>query len=153
MEKSVQAAGAPAPVEAPAVYTERPKYRLIQPFYAEDVLFGEGRVIFFDGVPNEAMEPLNDHAIAKTKEFLSHLAGGKTPLLEDAVFKAVNERPRNEMGAFGIVTADDDGKPPIMGTVRMDGRKSVETVKTIEDVTPAPAPPRQLMGTPSDRAV
>lgn len=97
-------------VEAPT-----PRYRLIQPFYADDMFIAEGEVIEFAGIPNEAMEPLNESARVKMTEFLKALPGGRTPPLEQTVAKAMAERPRE------VTLPRLNEEKPLMGNLKADG--------------------------------
>jgi hypothetical protein len=82
--------------------TETPKYRLVKPFYVNDIgmYVEEGREILWDGVPNEEMEPLNKAAEDRLKAYLATLeegrlaAGHTSSKIEDILFEAMRNRPR-----------------------------------------------------------
>lgn len=110
--------------------TERPRYRLIKPFYVDDIFINEEEEIFFDGVPNEAMEPMNEPALKKVAEFRATLPGGKTPPLETTVAKAMAERPRE------VTVVGQRQEVPLMGNLNPDGSKLIESSKpsTVEHI-------------------
>ena len=54
------------------IKNDRPAYRVLNPagFYADDYLWKENEELYFDGVPNEELEPLNDKAKEKLTIYL-----------------------------------------------------------------------------------
>lgn len=87
---------------------EAPRYRLDAPLYAEDVLWPMGKVIEFDGMPNETMSPLNQPARDRMRTFVAGLNEGKTPDVADVMFEAMAARPRHD-------------QIPLTGTVKIAG--------------------------------
>lgn len=82
---------------------EAPQYELLAPFYAEDVLWPEGAVINFFGVPNEQMEALNEPAKARMTSYLEYLEKWRTKAglakgatLADVVYEAMLNRPKED---------------------------------------------------------
>ena len=120
-----------------------PRYKLLQPFYADDVLWGEDEVIEFSGTPNEAMEPLNKPARRKHREFLESINGG-TPDLADAVNEAMMDRPRHE----GSVRSARKKDIPLMGDKSLFEAGAVRHV----DLPPEKERkrPTRIMGTVKD---
>lgn len=119
---------------------EKPRYRLIQPLYAGDQYISEGTEIEFTGTPNEFMECLNKAAEERMTKYLKTLEGGRTPRVEDVMYKAISTRPRDAAGELTLPHAVTD--VPQMGN--MTERPS--PVKIIE--TPvAPTRVKKLMGT------
>ena len=54
--------------------SDAPLFRLIMPWFGpDDTLHPEGSVIAWDGGLNEHMEPLNEAAVAKMRDYLTHL--------------------------------------------------------------------------------
>lgn len=97
--------------------TERPAYRVLDPagFYGDDDhLYPEGDEIYFDGEPNEMMEPLNASASEKLLRYLTTL---------DDLAKAKAEklgqpfvgRPRTLDGAIMVATKEMRDQVSIMG--------------------------------------
>jgi hypothetical protein len=76
---------------------ELPQYELVQPFYAPDsVLYQEGTILGFDGIPNEWMRPLNARAEAAYDAYMRSLPDGRSEPLEKVVERAMMARPRIE---------------------------------------------------------
>jgi hypothetical protein len=73
---------------------EIPRYRMIEPFYADDILWPVGAELDYDGWPNEYMEPLNEPARAKMRIILQGIS--KKPLAEhiEAAHRQLNQRNR-----------------------------------------------------------
>ena len=144
--------------------SEAPLYRLLQPFYVDDVLIDsetvtrngpEATVIEFHGIPNEAMEPLNNAARAQMEKLFQRIAAGNrqagraalaaTPAIGDLAAEAMAARPRE-------MPTRVDGVPPMSGTLyegskfRQPGEKA-PSVKIIEAAEHIPLRPRKIMGT------
>ncbi len=81
-----------------AVESAAPRYELLKPLYADDVLWGEGEIIEYDGTPNEAMVPLNQAAEDRMRAFLDSLPGGRTRPIEEIVADAMRNRPQFAAG-------------------------------------------------------
>lgn len=124
---------------------EFPRYKLLQPFYADDVLWAEDEVIEFGGIPNEAMEPLNAAAKKKFREFLDLLPGGRTPPLAESIQAAMEDRPRHEGSVRGISRKKEI---PLMGDKSLHGKGDVRHV----DLAPEKERkrPARIMGTVQD---
>lgn len=144
--------------------SEKPLYRLIQPFYVDDILIEaetpgrngmEPTVIEFEGIPNEAMEPLNGSARENMGKFLATLAAGnraagrsgdRTPPVGDIVYNAVAERPRESPTLVQNV-------PPMSGLIIDNPQKFRQaperepTVKVVEATETVGIRPRKVMGT------
>ncbi len=71
-----------------------PKYRMIEPFYADDVLWPVGAELDYDGWPNSSMEPLNDPARAKMRIILAGLSHKPMADHVEAAHRALNKRNR-----------------------------------------------------------
>ncbi len=133
-----------------------PKYRLIEPFYADDVRFDTGTILEFDGCPNEMMEPLNDEAIEKMEAYQAFLAQFGKP-------KDTGDLMREAMEAAGLAARTEteakmpkfDGEVPPVGTQRVGATKPRGRPKTVrsahtetagERVKTAPPPMASLVG-------
>jgi len=77
---------------------EMPQYKLIKPFYGPNDVFydpeGGDEIIEWTGIPNEAMEPLNEPAKKRMEAWLNSMPGGKQPQLGDIAQAAMMIRPR-----------------------------------------------------------
>lgn len=122
-----------------------PRYKLLQPFYADDVLWAEGEVIEFGGIPNEAMEPLNKPAKVKMREFLASLPGGGTPALADAIQAAMEDRPRHEGSVRGVSRPKEKA---LMGDKSLHGKGAVRHVELAPEKEIRR--PARIMGTVQD---
>ena len=66
---------APPPLRIPK---DRPVYRLSEPFFdPHDQWHPEGKIIAFEGTPNQGMVPLNERAIKAYDQYLDRLDAGK----------------------------------------------------------------------------
>src|SRR4051812_46919107 len=97
--------------------TERPAYRILAThgfFGPDDNLYDEGECIYFDGEPNEEMEPLNEPAKANMTRYLDKLdnlgavAAAKTG-------RHFQGRPRSLEGALMLVRQDEELKLKVRG--------------------------------------
>lgn len=120
-----------------------PQYRLLEVFYADDVLWPVDAIINFDGVPNDQMEPLNPPARAKMQVYLEGLEEGRIRAglakgfdMSDVVLAAMQNRPREELkinvGAVEMPHKDPD--VPMMGTIVQVGQKQRGRPKKVEMV-------------------
>jgi hypothetical protein len=116
--------------EASAKLKSGARYQLEKPFYADDNYIDEGEIIEFDGMPNEAMKPLNEEARHNQAVFFE-LNGGRTPPLADMMEKAMRERPKEPM----VTRLGSNPIVPLTGTVAAEGlpkpRLKEPTVKHI----------------------
>lgn len=97
--------------------TERPLYRVLDPagfFGDDDNLWEEGSEIYFDGVPNEQMEPLNQVAEEKLIDYITHLDDLAKVTAEKRGVPFVG-RPRTLDGAIAIATQEMRDNVSIMG--------------------------------------
>lgn len=98
----------------------RPAYRILSPngfFGPDDHLWAEGEKLYFDGEPNEEMEPLNELAHQKLTEALEKLDN----LARDAATKLCRPfvgRPRSFDGALELATELARSNVAIMGAKR-----------------------------------
>ncbi len=75
--------------------TQEPRYRLLGINYLRDDLFGEGQIIEWDEAPNESMEPLNEAARERVREWIATQNPRKVGRnLADEVEEAYRNRPR-----------------------------------------------------------
>ena len=115
----------------------RPAYRILTPapkgfFGPDDNLYREGECIYFDGEPNEEMEPLNELAYKNMEKFLDKL---------DTLARAVAEklgrpyvgRPRSLDGAYELASAVQKADLPVMGV-----KKDNTNIKKIEESEETP---------------
>ena len=113
---------------------ERAEYRVLDPagFYGDDDhLWPEGAEIFFDGTPNEQMEPLNEVAHRRLTAYLSKLDDDAREQAQKAG-KIFVGRPRTLDGAIALATQRAKEEMGIMG--------NKNKVVTTEAVERAPTP-------------
>lgn len=101
-----------------SISNDRPAYRIlaVYGFYGpDDHLYGEGEEIYFDGEPNEEMEPLNESARVKLVAYLEKL---DKRAQEDAVKtnRPFVGRPRTLDGAIQLATELARSNMVIMGS-------------------------------------
>lgn len=113
----------------------RPAYRITTPapkgfFGPDDNLYMEGECIYFDGIPNEEMEPLNTLAYENMQKFLEGLDAEAKKVAEKLNRPFVG-RARTLEGALETASAVQRSELPVMG------HKKESTVTKIEaDETP-----------------
>lgn len=121
----------------------RAAYRILDPngFYSDDdTLYivspdGDYPEVYFDGIPNEQMEPLNDLARQRLSAYLENL----DKLAKDAADKqgrTFQGRPRTLDGAIALANEVERDKVSIMGsrdrvttTERIESTQTPETTK------------------------
>jgi hypothetical protein len=112
----------------------RAAYRIlaIHGFYGpDDHLYEEGEEIYFDGEPNEEMEPLNQVARERIHSYLENLDTlGREAALKAG--KAYAGRPRSLDGGLALATAIQRQEMGLMGA-RKD---SVEITRVSEEDVP-----------------
>lgn len=150
-----------------------PRYKLIQAFYADDQLWPEDAEIEFDGVPNDAMQPLNAAARERMDAWLRSLPPRAKPqqgtvnidpetlrrvLLGEHVAAAVAARPREE-GAATVMATEPvalkqpaaDPTVPLMPNVALPGQKMRHAAPTVIGHAPEAEgrvkPAKKVMGT------
>lgn len=109
--------------------TQRAEYRVLDPagFYGDDDnLYLEGEEIFFDGEPNEQMEPLNDIATERLTAHLQKLDDFARLKAEKFNVPFVG-RPRSLDGAIALATQEAKDDMSIMGA-----RNRVSSIERIE---------------------
>lgn len=107
----------------------RPAFRILSAsgFYGpDDHLYIEGDEIYFDGEPNEEMEPLNEAGRQKMTTYLDKLDSAAREAAVKAG-KAFVERPRNLDGALALATAVARADMSIMGV-----KKDVNIVERVD---------------------
>ncbi len=126
----------------------RPAYRILSPngFYGpDDHLYVDGDEIYYDGEPNEEMEPLNDAANKRMASFIDKLDSAARDAAEKAG-KAFVERPRNLDGGLALATAVARSDMSIMG-VKKDANV-VERVNANPTEETGTANPKRGRGRP-----
>lgn len=126
----------------------RPAYRILSPngFYGpDDHLYVDGDEIYYDGEPNEEMEPLNDAANKRMAAFIDKLDAAAREAAEKAG-KAFVERPRNLDGGLALATAVARSDMSIMG-VKKDANV-VERVNPAQTEETGTANPKRGRGRP-----
>lgn len=114
---------------------QSPQYRLIKPFFCDDTFFDEGVEIVYDGVPNEAMEPLNDAAKVKMTEYIKalddgmHASGRLSRKIEDIVFQEMQNRPQESRTGGQVILPSYKPETPIMGNLDAKGGPKAATEK------------------------
>lgn len=100
----------------------RPAYRILSPngfFGPDDHLYLEGEEIYFEGEPNEEMEPLNEAAQEKITALLARLDELGRQAAEKAG-KAYAARPRTLDGALVLASAVQRADMNLMGATRRE---------------------------------
>lgn len=115
----------------------RPAYRVqaIHGFYADDHLYEEGDTLYFDGEPNEELEPLNEVAYQKLQTYLEKLdTFGR--LAAEKFGRPWVGRARSLDGAIAIASEDERKRVAITGTHNVDGTRpeGERTTERIENV-------------------
>lgn len=96
----------------------RAAYRVLEPsgfFSDNDTLYQEGDEIYFDGEPNEQLEPLNQLAKTRLVTYLEKL-DANAKLAAERLGRPYIARPRNLDGAVELATALQRANVAIMGT-------------------------------------
>lgn len=120
------------------ITNDRPAYRVLDPngfFGPDDTLYtvdenGDPEVIYFDGEPNEQLEPLNELAKTKLNTYLEKL----DVLAREASAKLGRPfvgRPRNMDGAIELASEIARNSMQIMGA-----RKDTNSIEKINTQTP-----------------
>jgi len=107
----------------------RPAFRILAAsgFYGpDDHLYVEGDEIYYDGEPNEEMEPLNEAARTKMSAYIEKL-DASAKAAADKAGKAFVERPKNLDGALALATAVARSEMSIMGV-----KKDVNIVERVD---------------------
>lgn len=111
----------------------RPAYRVlaIHGFFGpDDHLYQEGDEFYFDGIPNEELEPLNESARLRMIDLIEELdRRGKE--VAQKLGKSYVERPRSLDGALQLATAVQRSEMAIMSAP-----KQVSSIETIEKEVP-----------------
>jgi len=97
----------------------------------------EDTVIEFDGIPNEAMEPLNEPARARMTAYIK-ANGGKTPRVEDVMYAHMQNRPKDGE----VILPNAVHNVPQQGHL---AKPSVPGAKILPDQSVAPV--KKIMGT------
>ena len=112
----------------------RPAYRVLEPagfFSDNDTLYQEGDEIYFDGEPNEQLEPLNEVARTKLVAYIEKL-DAQAKVAAEKLNRPFIARPRNFDGAVELATALARNSMSIMGT--KDKNTSTERVDASDTV-------------------
>lgn len=115
--------------------TERPAYRVLDPsgFYGDDDhLYPEGDEIYFDGEPNEQMEPLNAAASERLLKYLTTLDDLAKQKAEKLGQPFVG-RPRSLDGAIAIATKEMRDQVSIMGARGRDTQVEKFTASAVPE--------------------
>lgn len=100
----------------------RPAYRILSStgFYGpDDHLYGEGSEVYFDGEPNEEMEPLNELARLKIVQFIDKLEREARTAAEK-LGKVFSGRPKSQDGGYQLATELQRSGMAIMGVKKGD---------------------------------
>ena len=112
---------------------ERPKYKILSPngfFGPDDHLYiedekGNPAIIYYDGEPNEEMEPLNEAAEENMRVYLDKL----DKLAEEAAKKfnrPFTGRPRTIDGALVLAKHDETMRFKVMGAEKEIAKAGIE---------------------------
>lgn len=133
-----------------SISNDRPAYRILSPngfFGPDDHLYQEGEEIFFDGIPNEEMEPLNQFALQRLTEYVEQL----DKLAKDASEKLGRPfigRPRSLDGALAFASEVQRNEMSIMGKKRSDEVESVSRVEREDTPETGSTTPKRGRGRP-----
>lgn len=120
------------------ISNEKPAYRIlaVHGFYGpDDHLHELDSKIYFDGEPNEEMEPLNESARVRLQTFLNKLDN----LAREAAVKlgkAFIERPKTLDGALEMASSIQRDTMAIMGAKK--DVVGIEKIDTLDDVDNIP---------------
>lgn len=140
--------------------TERPIYRILSVagfFGPDDHLHKEGSEIYFDGEPNEDMEPLNVAASQQMEKFFDKLEASARKIAAKAGIEYTG-RPRSleaavelsTMAARRASTVQGDGGIPIMGG---DKSRARETIGRVDEMPVAETSAKQPTRKPQGRGI
>lgn len=110
----------------------RPAYRVLATngfFGPDDHLYREGEEIYFDGEPNEEMEPLNELARLRIVEFITKLED-ESRKIADKLGKPFHGRPRSLDGGLALATELQRNGIAIMGAKK--DTSNIKQIKTEE---------------------
>lgn len=117
------------------ISNETPQYRILAVhgfFGPDDHLYELDSEIWFEGEPNEEMEPLNEAARVRIHQFLEKL-DAQAKVAAEKLNKPFIERPRNLDGALVLATAIERDRMAIMSAPKESNTVgSLETVSTPE---------------------
>lgn len=118
------------------IKNDRPAYRVLNEpgLFAGDTLWPAGSVIYYDDTPNEEMEPLNDLARDRMREYLTFLNECAAEVAKQSGKRLIGGR-KNIEEAMNDLREDTrrmelvkgDGGVPIMGAKKR-GRPRVQKV-------------------------
>jgi len=113
-----------------------PRYRLLAPCYLEDdTLHVEGEEIWYTGCPNEEMEPLNELARVRSREYIDSL--------DDAARAVAAAKNRPFTGRLTDHAALDQA---------IDDVRAEQRAKTVLPVSREDVPIRPDLATPAQKA-
>jgi hypothetical protein len=130
---------------------ETPKWRVLATagfFGPDDTLYEEGAEIWYDGEPNEELEPLNQAAHDKLISYLERL----DTLGREAAAKAGRPwagRPRNLDGQLALATAVQKADMGILGAKEKPHTETVERAQVTETEDTALSEVKRKRGRPS----
>lgn len=110
--------------------TDLPCYRIldVNGFYGDDDhLYPMDSVIYFEGMPNEEMEPMNELARLKMVNYMDEL-DRKGREAAEKLGKIFVARPRNLDGAIELATSLARSSTPIMGA-----KEKQSSIQRVED--------------------
>lgn len=113
-------------------FEDRPMYRVLATagFFGPDhTLYDEGSEVYYDGEPNEELEPLNQSAHDKIVVFLEKL----DTLGKEAAQKANRPwvgRPRTLDGALTIASAIQKADMGILGSKTVPQAETIQKIET-----------------------
>lgn len=111
------------------IRNDRAAYRIldVNGFYGDDDnLYKQDEVIYWDGEPNEEMEPMNEMARVRLVAYLEKLDNlGR--LAAEKAGKPFVSRPRTLDGAIEIATSLERSNMPVMGG-RKDEARTIQRV-------------------------
>lgn len=123
------------------ITNERPAYRILSEkgfFGPDDHLYHEGDCIYFDGIPNEDFEPLNEPARKQMEDLFASLDAAARKAAEKAG-REYSGRPKSLEAAIALSRQDArqvqliNGGPgvPLMGAKNKDAPK-IEKIEEAE---------------------
>lgn len=110
------------------IRNDTPAYRILDVngfFGPDDNLYAQDEVIYWEGEPNEEMEPLNELARGRLMAYLEKLDNLGRAAAEKAG-KPFVARPRTLDGAIEIATSLARSDMPIMGAKKEDRIERIE---------------------------
>lgn len=115
------------------ISNEKPAYKILSPygfFGPDDHLYQEGDMIYFEGEPNEEMEPLNEPARMRLTNYITKLDDLGRAAAEK-LGRPYSERPKSLEGAVMFATELERSKMAVM-SAKKDTSEQIQRISDDE---------------------